>query len=485
MRIANGNVAMASQRQYVESGRRTMGGSGQNVVGISANSASASQNARMSWLDTLSLTANGNDGAMGSGVYNKNAGSDSCGQGTVGGNELMGAGTVGKSYGADAIGNDGKNIGIGQISQSSFGGWSQSVSGTGIRNSLLALLMGRFSSAGMNLPGLGGMSFGAGSMTISQLAYYEQESTSFAAQGQAMTEDGRQIDFNINVEMSRSFAVYTQTQIPMLQSSFLDPLVINVGSDVTQISDQKFKFDLDADGVEDEISMPTKGSAFLALDLNGDGIINDGNELFGTKSGDGFKDLGKYDSDGNGWIDENDGIFDKLRIWYKNENGEDELVSLKDADVGAIFLGEQDTQFSLQGSNGATNGMVRSTGIFLHESTGAAGTISHVDLAVNGESAIGALGNVFVYDLTGEGNAWSGSTQDDYRVAENSRSDNTRRQERDRRAETARRREKQLRKKEDLKRMYEKRQERKQQVQKMYERQQERKEELAKNEYRQ
>lgn len=470
MRIANSNVAMASQRQYVESGRRTMGSSGQNVVGISTNSASASQSARMSWLDTLSLTGDGNDGAMGSGVYSRNAGSDFARKGTVDGNEVTGGATS-------------NNLGISRISQSSFGSWSQSISGMGIRNSLLALLMGRFSSAGMNLSGLGGISFGSGSMTVSELAYYEQESTSFAAQGQAMTEDGRQIDFNINVEMSRSFAAYTQTQIPMLQSSFLDPLVINVGSDVTQISDQKFKFDLDADGVKEEISMPTRGSAFLALDLNGDGIINDGNELFGTKSGDGFKDLSKYDSDGNGWIDENDEIFDKLRIWYKNENGEDELISLKDADVGAIFLGEQDTQFSLQGSNGATNGMVRSTGIFLHESTGAAGTISHVDLAVDGESASGALGNVLVYDLTGESGSWSGNMQDNYRVTENNRSDNTQtqRRERDRRAETARRRERQLRKKEEMQRMYEKRQERKQQAQKLYERQQERKEELARD----
>ena len=51
-----------------------------------------------------------------------------------------------------------------------------------------------------------------------------------------------------------------------------------------------------------------KGSGFLALDKDGNGKIDDGNELFGTKSSDGFGDLREYDSDGSGWIDENDEI---------------------------------------------------------------------------------------------------------------------------------------------------------------------------------
>ena len=77
-------------------------------------------------------------------------------------------------------------------------------------------------------------------------------------------------------------------------------------------------FDIDADGEEESISYLQGGSGYLALDKNGDGVINDGSELFGTKSGDGFADLAEYDADGNGWIDENDPIFDKLLIWAKD-----------------------------------------------------------------------------------------------------------------------------------------------------------------------
>ena len=62
--------------------------------------------------------------------------------------------------------------------------------------------------------------------------------------------------------------------------------------------------------------------------------------------------------------------------------GEKVQISLKDADVGAIYLGKADTEFSMKNdTDHATNGIVRSTGIFLKES-GGAGTVQHIDLAV-------------------------------------------------------------------------------------------------------
>ena len=228
--------------------------------------------------------------------------------------------------------------------------------------------------------------FSTGSGYMQQLlTYQESESTSFSAKGTAITDDGREIDFGISISMSRQFMQHMSIQIPAMQNALFDPLVINVGTDSAKVSNQKFKFDLDSDGKEDSISMPTRGSAFLALDKNEDGKINDGNELFGTKSGDGFKDLREYDSDGNGWIDENDEVFSKLKVWYKDESGKDVLVNLKEADVGAIFLGEQDSEFTLSNGMGNVDAVIRSSGIFLHES-GTVGTIQHVDLAMSDES---------------------------------------------------------------------------------------------------
>ena len=166
----------------------------------------------------------------------------------------------------------------------------------------------------------------------------------------------------------------------MASFSMCDPLVLNLDTDVATLSDQKFFFDIDADGTEDEVSMLDAASGYLALDKNSDGIINDGNELFGTKSGDGFADLQKYDEDGNGWIDENDKIWSKLQIWCKDEDGNDQLYRLADNGVGAICLQKAATDFALKGGMGQTNGAIRSTGVFLYEN-GNVGTVQHVDVA--------------------------------------------------------------------------------------------------------
>ena len=209
----------------------------------------------------------------------------------------------------------------------------------------------------------------------------ETENTTFASKGMGQTADGRNIDFNVEVSMSRAF----MQQIDMLEvKEYIktDPLMINLDTNIGSVSDQKFFFDLDSDGKEEQISFEGQGSGFLALDKNGDGKINDGSELFGTSSGDGFKDLAAYDEDGNGWIDENDGIFKKLKVWTKDENGNDFLIDLKKADVGAIYLRNTDTQFSLKNDENQLNAEIKKTGIYLKESTGAVGTLNHVDLVV-------------------------------------------------------------------------------------------------------
>jgi len=218
-------------------------------------------------------------------------------------------------------------------------------------------------------------------LNYSQETYsYEQEDTSFSTVGTVKTADGREIKFNVNVGMSREFEEYYREDLQLAQFTLCDPLVINLDTDAAQLEDQTFYFDIDADGEQDEISRLGSGSGYLALDKNGDGVINDGSELFGTTSGDGFKDLAKYDEDGNGWIDENDAIWDKLKIWCKDENGNDVLYRLADKGVGAVCLQNVSTDFTVKGQTGQTRGVVRNTGVFLYEN-GLAGTVQHLDVA--------------------------------------------------------------------------------------------------------
>lgn len=210
----------------------------------------------------------------------------------------------------------------------------------------------------------------------------ETESTCFNSTGSVVTADGRTIDFNISMEMSRSFMETSEFLNEQTQYVLTDPLVIQLEDAPDTISDQKWYFDIDGDGVQEEISQLAKGNGFLALDENGNGKIDDGSELFGTKSGNGFKDLSAYDEDGNGWIDENDSVYSKLKIWVKDAAGNDKLIGLTQADIGAIYLGSANTQFTHTAADtNETQAVVRQTGFYLHESTGAAGIVQQIDFA--------------------------------------------------------------------------------------------------------
>ena len=183
-------------------------------------------------------------------------------------------------------------------------------------------------------------------------------------------------------EMSRSFQEYYEENVNMFQVSMCDPLVINLNGNIAELSDQTFLFDLDGDGQEDEINRLTAGSGFLALDKNDDGVINDGKELFGTKSGNGFADLAAYDTDRNGFIDEGDEIWNKLKIWVMDENGESHLYSLAEKGVGAICLQNTATDFAITDENNQAKGRIRNTGFFLYEN-GEAGSVQHVDMTLH------------------------------------------------------------------------------------------------------
>ncbi len=223
-------------------------------------------------------------------------------------------------------------------------------------------------------------------VTTASYTYSEEEATSFSTTGTVQTADGRNLSFNMNIAMTRSFSA-SYDAVSVRQAILQDPLVIRTNEEApadASISDQTFVFDIDGDGKEEEVQKLSAGFGFLALDQNNNGKIDNGLELFGARSGNGFADLAQYDSDGNGWIDEADDIFSKLRIMTVDAEGNQKLISLKEADVGAINLGSAPTEFTKTADDGINVlGRMRRSGFFLRESTGAVGALQQVDLALH------------------------------------------------------------------------------------------------------
>ena len=210
--------------------------------------------------------------------------------------------------------------------------------------------------------------------------FRERESTDFSSTGKIRTADGRMLDFTLDLAMCRDFECERKS-VDSGKVVLRDPLVINFDGRAAELSGKRFEFDLDADGKAESIYGLGNSSGYLAIDSNADGRINDGNELFGTRWGNGFADLAKLDGDGNFWLDEADPAFNTLRIWQHNADGQDSLSSLRDKGVGALYLGSTETPFSITNSDNRVLAQIRASGIYLRED-GAAGSLQQVDLAV-------------------------------------------------------------------------------------------------------
>ena len=208
----------------------------------------------------------------------------------------------------------------------------------------------------------------------------ESESTEVCARGSVRTCDGRSIDFDFSLTMQRE---YSRERVSEESGSIRlrDPLVLSFAGNYCELVGERFDFDLDADGSCESLPGLAGGSAFLVFDRNGNGRADDGSELFGARSGDGFADLARLDDDGNGWIDEADAAYARLALWSG-----DSYRPLAAAGVGALYTLTVDAPFALKTADNELLGQIRSAGVYLMES-GQAGLLQQVDLAVSGRPA--------------------------------------------------------------------------------------------------
>jgi hypothetical protein len=196
--------------------------------------------------------------------------------------------------------------------------------------------------------------------------HVETTSVNFAAQGTIVTEDGKSIAFDAAfVKLSSSITV-EKLSLREGDATMKDPLVLLYSGTHAELLQQAQAFDLDANGTLEQL--PSLGNgAYVAQDLNKNGKIDDGKELLGAISGDGFADLRAMDQDGNGFIDSGDARFSELYLWEPGQNGTGKLTSLADARLLGLYTGNVSTPLDLQGQTAELVGRVKTTGIYVTE----------------------------------------------------------------------------------------------------------------------
>ncbi|MDJ0511972.1 MAG: calcium-binding protein [Methyloceanibacter sp.] len=149
--------------------------------------------------------------------------------------------------------------------------------------------------------------------------------------------------------------------IILTDSAFYDPpispLIIDLdgdGVETVSLENSQAYFDLDSDGFAELTGWVASDDALLALDRNGNGVIDNISELFGNETTDGFTELAALDSNQDGVIDAADAEFANLRLW-QDANGDGitdvgELVSLTDAGLVSIDLNAEEISETNEGN---------------------------------------------------------------------------------------------------------------------------------------
>jgi len=165
----------------------------------------------------------------------------------------------------------------------------------------------------------------------------------------------QRVTFQLSLSISR---VETQAEIQDVQIAMADPLILDMdgkGIELTPAGKGAF-FDINGDGKKDSTAWVKGNSAFLVMDRNNNGLIDDGSELFGDQHGasNGFLELARFDSLRDNIIDRKDSVYKALKI-YQDLNGNGaidsgEVKSLEKAGVASINLDFSNTDVQKDGN---------------------------------------------------------------------------------------------------------------------------------------
>ena len=145
------------------------------------------------------------------------------------------------------------------------------------------------------------------------------------------------------------------------------PIVLDLDNDGLELTDAQISgvhFDLDADGIAERRGWVAADDGLLVVDRNGNGLIDDGSELFGEYSPindgeeiakDGFSALSDFDTNSDNVIDGQDQDYGQLKVWRDlNQDGrssEDELSSLVDLGISEINLHAHSVDRMIEGNH--------------------------------------------------------------------------------------------------------------------------------------
>jgi hypothetical protein len=153
----------------------------------------------------------------------------------------------------------------------------------------------------------------------------------------------------------------------LFSAGAVDPLILDLGAPGLDFSgiDDGVAFDINADGLPDQMAWTAGEDGILALDIDGNGSIDSGNEIVspwldGGGHAGSLAALASLDQNGDGRIDSSDEAFTSLRVWqdldHDGVSDAGELSSLTALGIASVDLGAAAVGGEIDGQSILTEG---------------------------------------------------------------------------------------------------------------------------------
>jgi len=205
------------------------------------------------------------------------------------------------------------------------------------------------------------------------------QSLSYQMQGEFELDDEvHSINYTFTLDSEHT----SYSKFEMTAAALKDPLIVQFSKQSIGNITATTEFDINQDKTLNTLPIFSGDVGYLVFDKNANGVADNGSELFGPQTGNGFNELSQLDSNNNGFIDEDDQAFKNLYIWQpENNNQQTQWLSLQQADIKAISTTAIATPFSFYDQNNELSAQLTKSS-FAISSSGQARGVHQLDVRI-------------------------------------------------------------------------------------------------------
>lgn len=212
-----------------------------------------------------------------------------------------------------------------------------------------------------------GQSFQQGDLVSVEQWHSREQNLAYQVQGVFDINDK---ELTLNYEFALSSEQVSYSKIEMTAAALKDPLIVQYGAQGLGDIKGQTAFSINQDNIVDSLPIFSGDIGYLVFDKNDNQQADDGSELFGPQSGQGFVELSQLDSNKNGFIDTEDEQFEQLYLWKPSDNAStpEQWLSLKDVKIQAISLSAINTPFDFYDDKGEIQAQLQQSSFAISES---------------------------------------------------------------------------------------------------------------------